>query len=84
MSWAFLSPSLLVLLVEGCAVETRTAKAELAEQRRDLARTEPSAAQFVEQRLGLLQISGVEAFGEPAIDLTEHGTRFVAMPLLGK
>src|SRR6516162_1758056 len=36
-----------------------------------------SVAQFVEQRLGLFQIGGVEALGEPAVDLGEHGARLV-------
>src|SRR6202158_2510269 len=34
--------------------------------------------QFVEQRLGVLQVGGVEAFSEPAVDLGEHRARFVA------
>jgi hypothetical protein len=37
--------------------------------------------QFIEQRLGVFQIGGVEAFGEPAIDLSEHRPRFVAATL---
>jgi hypothetical protein len=28
-----------------------------------------SHTQFVQQRLGLLEIAGLEAFGEPAVDL---------------
>ena len=35
-------------------------------------------AQLVEQRFGVLQVGGVEALGEPAIDFREHRARFVA------
>jgi hypothetical protein len=35
-------------------------------------------AQFVQQRLGILQIGGVEAFGEPVIDNREYRARFIA------
>jgi hypothetical protein len=38
--------------------------------------------QFVEQRLGFLQIGSVEAFSEPAINLRQHGARFVATVLV--
>ncbi len=31
--------------------------------------------QLVQQRLGFLEVGGVEAFGEPAIDFREHGMR---------
>jgi MFS family permease len=41
-----------------------------------------SAVQFLQQRLGVLQVGGVEAFGEPAVDLGEHRARLVAMALL--
>ena len=34
--------------------------------------------QFVEQRLGVLQVGGVEAFREPAADFGEHRACFVA------
>jgi len=34
--------------------------------------------QLVEQRLGVLQVCGVEAFGEPVVDLREHLSGFVA------
>src|SRR5262249_51620131 len=34
--------------------------------------------QFVEQRLGVLQVGGVEALGEPAVDFSKHRARFVA------
>src|ERR1700730_17603287 len=38
--------------------------------------------QFVEQRLGLLQVGGVEAFGEPAEDGGEEGDRLLRPALL--
>jgi hypothetical protein len=38
--------------------------------------------QFVEQRLGFLEVGGVEALGEPVVDLGEHRARFVALALL--
>jgi hypothetical protein len=38
--------------------------------------TETLRAQFVEQRLGLLQIGGIEALGEPVADFGEHGAGF--------
>jgi hypothetical protein len=40
------------------------------------------STQLVEQRLGILQIGGVEALGEPVVDLGEHPARFVASALL--
>jgi len=40
-----------------------------------------SGTQLIEQRLGTLQIRGVEALGEPVVDLGEHGTRLVATAL---
>jgi hypothetical protein len=40
-------------------------------------------SQFVEQRVGVLQVGGVEAFGEPVVDLGEHRARLVALALLG-
>ena len=33
-------------------------------------------AQLIEQRLGLFQIGGIEAFGEPVVDRGEHRARF--------
>jgi hypothetical protein len=39
-------------------------------------------AQLVEQRLGVFQVGGVEAFGEPVVDFRQHRARFVAMTLL--
>src|SRR5690348_18140291 len=42
----------------------------------------PSGVQFVEQRLGVFEIGGVETLGEPVIDFREHHTRLVATPLL--
>src|SRR5215469_11128594 len=34
-------------------------------------------SQLLQQRLGVLQIGGVEALGEPVVDLGEHRTRIV-------
>src|SRR5208337_1282989 len=34
--------------------------------------------EFVQQRLGVLQVGGVEALGEPVVDLGEHRAGFVA------
>ena len=45
---------------------------------------DPLVAQFIEQRLSLLQVGGVEAFGEPAIDFGEHRARLVATAHLRK
>src|SRR5229473_1019104 len=39
------------------------------------------SAQLLEQRLGVFQVGGVEALGEPAVDLGEHRTRLVAAAL---
>jgi hypothetical protein len=36
------------------------------------------AAELVEQRLGFLQVGGVEAFSKPVADLGEHRARLVA------
>ena len=38
--------------------------------------------QFVEQRLGLLEVGGVEAFGEPGVDRGEEGDRLLRPALL--
>jgi hypothetical protein len=43
-----------------------------------------SRTQLVEQRLGVLQIGGVEAFGEPVVNFGEHRARFFAATLRGK
>jgi hypothetical protein len=40
------------------------------------------SAQLIEERLGVLQVGGVEALGEPVIDVGEHRARLVAMTLL--
>jgi len=40
-------------------------------------------SQFVEQRVGLLQVGGIEAFGEPVVDLGEHRASVLAPMLLG-
>jgi len=39
-------------------------------------------SQLVEQRLGVFQISGVEALGEPAVDFGEHRKSLVSFALL--
>src|ERR1700687_5411451 len=38
--------------------------------------------QLVEQRLCVHQVGGVEAFGEPAVDVGEHSARLIAITLL--
>ena len=43
-----------------------------------------SRTQFVEQRLGVLQIGSVEALGEPVVDLGEHRARLVTAIVLGQ
>jgi len=35
-------------------------------------------SQLIEQRLGVFQVGGVEALGEPAVNLSEHSTCLVA------
>ena len=40
------------------------------------------AVQLIEQRLGVVEVGGVEAVGEPAVDFGEHRARFVAFALL--
>jgi hypothetical protein len=37
-----------------------------------------SDAQLVEQCLRILQVGGIEAFGEPVVNFREHRARFVA------
>jgi hypothetical protein len=44
-------------------------------------RTSLSGTQLIEQRLCLFQIGSVEAFGEPVVDVGEHGARLVALAL---
>src|SRR5208282_6272725 len=41
-----------------------------------------SAAQLIEQRLGLLQIERIEAFGEPAIDRSEKIAGLIPLALI--
>jgi len=36
-----------------------------------------ATAQLVQQRPGVLQVSGAEALGEPVVDVGEHSARFV-------
>ena len=38
-------------------------------------------AEFLEQGFGVFEVGGVEAFGEPAVDLGEHRARHVATAL---
>ena len=35
-----------------------------------------NSAKFVQQRLGVLQVGGVEALGEPVVDVREHRARW--------
>ena len=35
--------------------------------------------QLVQQRLGIFEVGGIEAFGEPVVDLREHLVRLVSM-----
>jgi hypothetical protein len=42
------------------------------------------AAEFIEQSLGLLQIGGIESFGEPVVDFSQHRAGLSAMALLGE
>jgi hypothetical protein len=46
------------------------------------ARSRASIRQLVEQRLGVLQIERVEAFGEPAIDRSEQFANLLRLPLI--
>src|ERR1700730_14845717 len=43
-----------------------------------------SDTQVIEQRLCVLQVGGVEAFGEPAVDVGEHSARLIAITLLAE
>src|SRR5208282_5818125 len=51
-----------------------------------ISRREPGSlrTEFVQQRLRVLQIRGVEALGEPVVDFGEHRVSFVALALLGE
>ena len=42
------------------------------------------SAQLVEHGLGVLQVGGVEALGEPLVNLGEHRACFIALALLGE
>jgi hypothetical protein len=42
----------------------------------------PGSCQLVQQRLGVLQVGGVEALGEPAVDRGEQVARLVALALV--
>ena len=39
-------------------------------------------SQFIKQRLGVLQISGIEAFRETVVDFLEHRASLIALALL--
>ena len=56
------------------------AKMTIVASARTSATAAPSA-QLVEQRLGVLQISGVEALGEPAVDWREQVARLLPLEL---
>src|SRR6266851_2169433 len=64
-----------------CAHRTRRKTRRPPDCRCGISRKSSVFAEFVEQRLGVLQIGGVEALGEPAIDLGEHRSRFIAIAL---
>ena len=38
--------------------------------------------ELVEQGLGVFQVGGIEAFGEPVVDFGQHRARFIEMTLL--
>jgi len=38
-------------------------------------------AQLIQQRLRVLQVCGVEAFGKPVVDINEHRARFIPTAL---
>ena len=40
--------------------------------------------ELIEQSLGVLQIGGIEAFGEPVVDVGEHHARLIATALRGE
>ena len=40
------------------------------------------APKLIHQRLNVLQVGGVEAFGEPVVDVGEHRAGFIALALL--
>jgi hypothetical protein len=46
-------------------------------------RSNGGLGQFVEQRLGLFEVGGIEAFGKPAEDGGEQGSRFAACRAVG-
>jgi hypothetical protein len=35
------------------------------------------SAQLIEQYPGVFEVGGVETFGEPVVDLSKHGARFI-------
>jgi hypothetical protein len=46
-------------------------------------RSDPWLLQFIEQRLGLVEVSRLEALGEPAVDRGEEVVRLGTPVLLG-
>jgi hypothetical protein len=40
------------------------------------------SGQFVEQRLGVLEVGGLETFGKPAVDFSKQLTGFFSLALL--
>src|SRR5262245_7322170 len=46
------------------------------------AHLEPALRKLFQQRLRVLQVRSVEALGEPAVDLGEHGASLIAFVLL--
>jgi hypothetical protein len=48
------------------------------------ARRDTEPVEIVQERLRLLEIDGVEALGEPAVDVSERRARLLALPLIGE
>jgi hypothetical protein len=40
------------------------------------------SSELIEERLSVFQVGGVEALGEPVVDLGEHRVRFIPLALL--
>src|SRR5215472_1237069 len=60
------------------AQHTRCKTSRPRDSRLRTSRTSSSGAELVQQRLGVLQIGGLEALGEPVVDLGDHRARLVA------
>jgi len=43
-----------------------------------------SRGEYVQQRLRLSEVHGIKSFGEPSVDLGEHGTRLITATLWGE